>query len=155
MNPIYYSIRLKKQVILILSEICAVCAPSRIDEWRPIEQIIRIQCRNSNHVSAPKRNHEPSTRRLCSPFFHTAAIISVCVHAVCFTSCAKYCFSRNCRSPVLTSWCVACHYNMYEYNNLIIITIIILILYYKIFTKNEIKIFNNNYLILIINKYFL
>jgi hypothetical protein len=55
----------------------------------------------------------------------------------------------------LTSWCVACHYNMYEYNNLIIITIIILILYYKIFTKNEIKIFNNNYLILIINKYFL
>ena len=93
-----------------LSQVCAVCAPSCVNVWRPVEQIVGVQSRNCNHVSATKRNHKSSRRRLRPSFSHTTAVVRVCIHAICTSSCAKYRLASNCRSAILTSRSVSCHY---------------------------------------------
>ena len=117
------------EILFDLSEIRAVCAPTRINVWRPVEQIVCIQRRNSYHVPSSKRNHEPGSRWLCPPLPHPASIIHIRIKTVRFTGCAKYRLSCNCRPPVLTSWCIACHYNT-------IIICMNIILYYIILYFN-------------------
>ena len=97
-------------LLSLLSHGCTVGASPRINKRRPIEQIVGIQSRSCNHVSSPKRNHKSGSGWLSSAFAHTAAIVRVCIHAVCTSSCAKDCFASNCRPAILTSRSVSCHF---------------------------------------------
>jgi len=101
--------------LLRLSQVCAVCAPTCVNIRRPVEQVVGIQSRSCNHVSAPEWNHKSGRGWLRSAFAHTASIVRVCVHSVCFSSCAKYCLAGNRRSAVLTSRSVSCHFYFYYF----------------------------------------
>ena len=99
--------------VSLLSQVCAVCAPTRVNIRRPVEQEVGVQSRSCNHVSAPEWNHKSGRGRLCPSLSHTATVVRVCIHSVCASSCAKYRLASNCRSAVLTSWSISCHFYCY------------------------------------------
>jgi len=103
----------------LLSQVCAVCAPTRVNIRRPVEQEVGIQSRSCNHVSASEWNHKSGSGWLRSPLSHTAPVVRVCIHAICASGCAKYRLASNCRSAVLTSWSISCHfYYFFLYYNI-------------------------------------
>jgi hypothetical protein len=138
----------------LLSQVCAICTPSRVNVRRPVEQIVGVQSWNCNHVSATEWNHKSGCRRLRPPFSHTAAVVRVCIHSVCASSCAKDRLASNCRPAILTSRSISCHYFyiiFILYRNIkifiycllfLIILLIIKLLNYKI--KKKYKIANYN-----------
>jgi hypothetical protein len=99
----------------LLSHGCAVSASPRINKWRPVEQIVGVQSWSCNHMSSPERNHKSGSGWLSSTLSHTAAIIRVCIHAICTSSCAKDCLTSNCRPAILTSWSISRHFLLLFY----------------------------------------
>ena len=118
-NILFHRLSLVACRLSLLSQVCAVCAPTRVNIRRPVEQEVGIQSRSCNHVSAPEWNHKSGRGRLRPSLSHTAPVVRVCIHAICASSCAKYRLASNCRSAVLTSWSISCHfYYFFLYYNI-------------------------------------